>query len=1307
MIAPPPIYQIPFLIIRGVIPLLILFSLSPLLRAQPQTFFYRSWTQSGSTLDPNFINHVVSVVNSNRETYVASSSLNTSGTYSMRLTKYGSSGAESWNADFTVNTGGNVHVGAIALDPSENILITGSAYNGSTNNYDLFTAKYNPSGAKLWHALHNGAGNSFDGGTAIACASNSDVFVTGGAWASLVNVDMVTIGYNSSGTNLWTRTYDNASLSDAGGAVSVASSQVTATGFTQVNATTWEYITIQYSQGFGLVTASTVTSLGGTTIERANAAVIDASGNIYITGALGGSGTGLNVKTVKLDAGLNILWTASWNGASNQDDTGRGIVVDASGNVFIAGYTTAGGQRDALLLKYSSGGTLSFAQTYDGEEGADEFAGLAMSSAGEIFAAGYTTRKGNKDFYSAFYDGSGSLRWSEAYNGLLNGDDEVQYVSGDGAGSYVVSGPSTGLTSGGGSATVLSVKYARHSLVKPVDEAVNAPFIQNRGQALDTDGDPASTVRYYSHSTYPNVYLLDNSVSYVFAHIDTIPSSEDTMARIDLTFPTGYTGRPNAPTGLEEQAYHNNYYLGHIPEGRERVPLDNKVLFPSLYPYIDALFGQGQDGLFLRFTYQTGSHPADLKMDFAGETAISILGNGDLKVETALEDLILPKPEAITISGAGVEADVTAWAPAYSIGGDGKVSITTGTYDTDKTLVVKVGRDRGPDDLVELWWSTYYGWTGTDMEAAVDCDQDGFVYTCGRSFISMFPVGSTILSPMGQSDWTVNKFNLSGEPQWFVMIGGLGDPVDFEERSRDISVGNSDFLYVGGVAGSPWPSAMLPNTGGFHDDDFNVNNTERGVVTKLEKIGGTLKWGTFFGDGGLLRESILGVEALSGGGVAVVGFAQGGTGPSLWTNVDPGGNAHQSTVGDMYIGEFNTGNALTWATKFGPANDELNDSNAPTDIVEDGNGNLFVVGVIIKDATSGDEFPTGGGYAKDPSAPDGFVAKFADDRDLVWSTYLGGSGLDYCSGVAFDPTNNDIVVVRTAESTVLQGFPIVGSGNAVLDDGTLGGSSDLFLAKFANNGTLLHSRYFGGDAKDNTDRHVLGGDGIGTLHPSNGVAVDEDGNIFITGSAGDGLPVAWPNPIPLWYFPDFSGGVSDAFVAALAPNFKIEYCTYLGSSNEDHGTGIAVFNTDSPSRHSIFMVGRTRLFSNNYPTQKETALSYFNNAFLGSEFDGVISNIKTNAIIVDTKEAQIPATAVSVSPNPCSDFISIQIDGEYLGQGMVRIYDLVGRQVRQSPLSPGQSRLTINTRQLIPGAYAIGVSLPSGTWSGKFVKSTK
>lgn len=70
---------------------------------------------------------MVATAGTSVETYVAGSTLNTSGTYSMILTKYSSTGTALWNATFDVNTAGNVHVGAIALDPSGNILVTGSA----------------------------------------------------------------------------------------------------------------------------------------------------------------------------------------------------------------------------------------------------------------------------------------------------------------------------------------------------------------------------------------------------------------------------------------------------------------------------------------------------------------------------------------------------------------------------------------------------------------------------------------------------------------------------------------------------------------------------------------------------------------------------------------------------------------------------------------------------------------------------------------------------------------------------------------------------------------------------------------------------------------------------------------------------------------------------------------------------------------------------------------------------------------------------------------------------------------------------
>ena len=328
------------------------------LTAQPVTHFYRAWTSNSSHLTPDFINRVVSVVNGT-DTYVASSTSigSTVSGHTLILSKYNLRGSLLWSATYYVNSGGDVYAGAIALDPSGNVLVTGSAYNGSTNGYDLFVVKFSTSGSTLWSQLYNGSGNSYDGGTAIICNSSGYVFVTGGTSISATNIDVVTRCYNSSGTLQWSQTYNNASYYDFAGGIGLHGTSVGITGFTQTNVTTWEYLSIDYSQSAGTLGTATHTSIGGTIIDRINATTFDASGNVYITGAMSTGSNGLDIKTVKLDASLNILWTATYDGSAHKDDVGRGIALDASGNVYVAGYSSNATDKDAILVKYSSAGS--------------------------------------------------------------------------------------------------------------------------------------------------------------------------------------------------------------------------------------------------------------------------------------------------------------------------------------------------------------------------------------------------------------------------------------------------------------------------------------------------------------------------------------------------------------------------------------------------------------------------------------------------------------------------------------------------------------------------------------------------------------------------------------------------------------------------------------------------------------------------------------------------------------------------------------------------------------------------------------
>ncbi len=108
--------------------------------------------------------------------------------------------------------------------------------------------------------------------------------------------------------------------------------------------------------------------------------VTDAAGNIYVTGALsdavnwgsrGGQLGGLSDAFVaKLDSAGNILWQQLISGPGN--DSGFGIEVDDSGNVYVGGYASEqlpgaadpGGYPSSFLAKYDPNGNLLWLNQY-------------------------------------------------------------------------------------------------------------------------------------------------------------------------------------------------------------------------------------------------------------------------------------------------------------------------------------------------------------------------------------------------------------------------------------------------------------------------------------------------------------------------------------------------------------------------------------------------------------------------------------------------------------------------------------------------------------------------------------------------------------------------------------------------------------------------------------------------------------------------------------------------------------------------------------------------------------------------------
>lgn len=102
--------------------------------------------------------------------------------------------------------GGSPGGSAVALDASGNVVVTGSASSGG---FDYYTAKYAAAdGALLWEKRYNGPANGWDVARAVAVDGSDNVVVTGSSGDG-THTDYYTAKYAAAdGTLLWEKRYN-------------------------------------------------------------------------------------------------------------------------------------------------------------------------------------------------------------------------------------------------------------------------------------------------------------------------------------------------------------------------------------------------------------------------------------------------------------------------------------------------------------------------------------------------------------------------------------------------------------------------------------------------------------------------------------------------------------------------------------------------------------------------------------------------------------------------------------------------------------------------------------------------------------------------------------------------------------------------------------------------------------------------------------------------------------------------------------------------------------------------------------------
>lgn len=474
--------------------------------------------------------------------------------------------------------------------------------------------------------------------------------------------------------------------------------------------------------------------------------------------------------------------------------------------------------------------------------------------------------------------------------------------------------------------------------------------------------------------------------------------------------------------------------------------------------------------------------------------------------------------------------------------------------------------------------------------------------------------------------------------QYSTFLGGSS-----HELGAGIQVDAAGNAYIAGTTQSP----DFPTTPGAFRRTGAPSNFSDVFVSKLNAAGTALVYSTFIGGSNFDFGRDLAIDAA---GNAYI------TGQTKSSNFPTTGGAFDRTFNvdtcprcgidqyDAFVTKLNaSGSALVYSTFLGGF-----DIDDGLGIALDAANNAYVTG-----ETGSQNFPTtAGAFDRTPNgAFDAFVTRLnAAGSALVYSTYLGGTAVEFGTHIATDASGNAYITGSTSSPA----FPTTPGAFST----TSGGGFDAFVTKLNAQGSgLVYSSYLGGQGADGGSglvvdaagsAYICGGSGS-TDFPTTSGAFDQtpdgseafvakltpDGSALVyatmlggsSGEAANALVLdaagnAWLTgitnstdfPVTTDAFAVTLHGVADAFVSELsADGASLLYSTYLGGQLSDGGDSIA------RDARGIYVAGHT--YSLDFPTTAGAFDTVFNGdptIFWGDAF--------VTKIAVDTGTSTPPST---------------------------------------------------------------------------------
>ena len=687
-------------------------------------------------------------------------------------------------------------------------------------------------------------------------------------------------------------------------------------------------------------------------------------------------------------------------------------------------------------------------------------------------------------------------------------------------------------------------------------------FEANRGQTNDT-------VDFVARGDGYTILLSD---------ADAIIALDEHIVRLDLVG----GDIPSAGDGDERLPGVSNYLIGNDPEGWiTGVENYRAVQYDDVYPGIDVRYYGNQRRFEYDFVVGAGADPGTIAIGMDGARSVEIDDSGDLLVAIGddVDAIRFRAPFSYQRGASGRETVESR----YVLADDGSFGFELGDYDPTRPLVIDpvldyatylggTGADRAYDVAVGadgsvfvtgstssidfpgftksttdsdvfvtkltaggayMAYSTYFGGTDTDSGRGIAVDASGQPHVVGSTSSTDFPtVDAYDTTHNGGTDAFAARLSADGSSIDYSSYygGSSSDGVVFS----GIALDSAGAIHLSGQTAS----SDLPTVGAFDSTLTGARDLYAAKIDPSISGGGSLVYATYAGgtDGSGFDQAT-GITVDGNGNIYLTGSTTASDSPTT-------AGAYQQTwdgsnlTSDGMIFKLDPDTAGAGGLLYGTYFHGTGSSSESVDaIAVDDSGVMHVFG----DTFANDLPTTPGAYASSHAGGtfDTWVGRLnpagGGAGDLLYLSYLGGSGDETPYDVAVDPAGRIIVSGRTTSGN----YPTVSA-----TQGTYGGNGDAIISVLnpagAGAADLEFSTYLGGGDSEIAYAIALGG----------------DGSIYVTGTTD-----STDFPATVGTFDTDANGDADSFIARIAgaatPTMNMVTGTYDGDAADGRGiTGL-------------------------------------------------------------------------------------------------------------------------------------------------------